>query len=185
MFHNVRLFQTVSKRTNQNTVSNALDRFINVRMNKTQIRVFQGSGQAFYKARWFGRRPVLAEFMSRDIHLDSLQSDPEYIKSIHRCHSFHKPKNVEAKRRFQKLMSNHSEGMVTQSWIRVYPIPYSLNSPIRSFVLTKNITSKTIISKTKFKWAFLTPVVWMRNECTIDLFLAISDVQLPGTVKQT
>ena len=136
MFHNVRLFQTVSKRTNQNTVSNALDRFINVRMNKTQIRVFQGSGQAFYKARWFGRRPVLAEFMSRDIHLDSLQSDPEYIKSIHRCHSFHKPKNVEAKRRFQKLMSNHSEGMVTQSFIRVYHIPE---------YLMKNITCKPII----------------------------------------
>ena len=48
--------------------------------------------------------------MARDIHLDSLQSDPEYIKSIQRSHNFHKPHDQASKKRYTLLTGQHSEG---------------------------------------------------------------------------
>ena len=94
----------------KNVPSNHVDEFLTRRMNKTVLRGYENKGRTYYPPRSYGRNSRLAALTTKNIHLDSLQSDPHYIKSIRKCHNFHRKGEKLTQRRYQMLIQGHYEG---------------------------------------------------------------------------
>jgi len=60
----------------------------------------------------------LADGISANLHLDSLQSNPAYISSIHAPHAWHKPHLDAEMRRAHILLANYGEGNVLSAVVK-------------------------------------------------------------------
>ena len=91
----------------------ALDDHIRRYHNKSPIRIYEnGINQkpTFYPGVEFGKQGKLQAHFQRNIEIHTMQTDPEILESVFRCHEFYNPGLLAYQRREYAVATKYEAG---------------------------------------------------------------------------